>query len=84
MDLPESDRRRFAIALASLGLVLIVPDAPSVVEGEAPTAATGAVLAADGGEQLIHFRDGGDIFIKAGAAAGSPDLAIGTQHTEFR
>jgi len=31
------------------------------------------------GEHLVHFRDGGNIFIKLGSATGSEDLAIGTQ-----
>jgi quercetin dioxygenase-like cupin family protein len=39
----------------------------------------GYVLNAAGGEHLIHFRDGGNIFIKLGSATGSEDLAIGTQ-----
>jgi len=39
----------------------------------------GNVLAAGEGEHLIHFRDGGNIFIKAGPASGSENLAFGTQ-----
>jgi quercetin dioxygenase-like cupin family protein len=31
------------------------------------------------GEHLLHFRDGGDIFIDAGLANGSANLAMGTQ-----
>ena len=31
------------------------------------------------GERLVHFRDGGDIVIKAGVATGSSELAVGTQ-----
>ncbi len=37
------------------------------------------MLGAADGEHLIHFRDRGDIFIKAGAATGSDQLALGTQ-----
>ena len=39
----------------------------------------GYVLAASEGEHLIHFRDHGNIYIKAGAATGSSNLALGTQ-----
>jgi quercetin dioxygenase-like cupin family protein len=39
----------------------------------------GYVLGASRGEHLIHFRDGGDIFIMAGSATGSDNFAMGTQ-----
>jgi quercetin dioxygenase-like cupin family protein len=39
----------------------------------------GYVMGADGGEQLVHFRDQGKIFIKIGSATGSEHLAVGTQ-----
>ena len=39
----------------------------------------GYVLGARDGEHLIHFRDGGNIFIKVDAANGSDQLALGTQ-----
>jgi quercetin dioxygenase-like cupin family protein len=39
----------------------------------------GYVLGATEGEHLIHFRDHGHIFIKAGSATGSDNLALGTQ-----
>jgi quercetin dioxygenase-like cupin family protein len=38
-----------------------------------------SVTDSGGGEHLIHFRDGGDVFIKFGAASGSASLAMGTQ-----
>lgn len=41
--------------------------------------ADGYVLGVSEGEHLIHFRDHGNIFIKAGAATGSDNLALGTQ-----
>ena len=31
------------------------------------------------GEHLVHFRDGGNIFIKLGSATGSEHVAMGTQ-----
>jgi quercetin dioxygenase-like cupin family protein len=47
---------------------------------QARTAAShGYVLGATEGEHLIHFRDGGNVFIKAGPATGSGNLALGTQ-----
>jgi quercetin dioxygenase-like cupin family protein len=39
----------------------------------------GYVLGADEGEHLIHFRDHGQIFIKAGSATRFDNLALGTQ-----
>ena len=39
----------------------------------------GLVLGAEGGEHLLHFRDGGNIFIKFGSATGSENVAMGTQ-----
>jgi quercetin dioxygenase-like cupin family protein len=39
----------------------------------------GYVLGAIGGEHLVHFRDLGDIFIKADPVTGSSNLALGTQ-----
>ncbi len=48
------------------------------IEGQTPSP-HGYVLAPTEGEHLIHFRDHGNIFIKFGAATGSPNLAIGTQ-----
>ena len=47
---------------------------------QAQTAAPqGYVLGATEGEHLIHFRDAGNIFIKAGPATGSDNFALGTQ-----
>jgi hypothetical protein len=39
----------------------------------------GYVLGPNEGEHLIHWRDGGKIFIKIGSATGSDDLCLGTQ-----
>jgi quercetin dioxygenase-like cupin family protein len=39
----------------------------------------GCVLGAGEGEHLIHFRDGGNIFIKVDPVKGSNNLALGTQ-----
>ena len=37
------------------------------------------MLGAGEGEHLIHFRDGGNIFIKVDPVKGSNNLALGTQ-----
>lgn len=37
------------------------------------------MLGANAGEQLVHFRDHGQIFIKVSAATGSENVALGTQ-----
>jgi hypothetical protein len=39
----------------------------------------GYVLGAEQGEHLIHFRDGGNIFIKVDPVTGSNNLGLGTQ-----
>jgi quercetin dioxygenase-like cupin family protein len=47
---------------------------------QAQTAAPqGYVLGATEGEHLIHFRDAGNIWIKAGPATGFDNFAMGTQ-----
>ena len=46
---------------------------------EASEMTHGYVLNAAEGEHLVHFRDGGNVWIKVGAAMGSEHLAIGTQ-----
>ena len=45
-------------------------------------AGQGYVLSTSEGEHLIHFRDHGHIFIMAGAATGSENLALGTQQVK--
>jgi fructose-1,6-bisphosphatase len=37
------------------------------------------VLGAEEGEHLIHFREGGNIFIKVDPVTGSNNLGLGTQ-----
>jgi len=76
MDSFESQRRSLLVTLGGLGVNGLLPQA--IVAGQAGAAA-GFVLGAAEGEQLAHFRDGGAITIKLGAATGSRDLAVGTQ-----
>jgi len=49
------------------------------LRGEGSRPPEGYVLAAAEGEHLIHFRDRGNIFIKASAKTGSDKFALGTQ-----
>ena len=70
----------------------ILPGDPALLKGdrdsqafarsfiEAQTAVRqGYVIGANEGEHLIHFRDRGNIFIRAGSATGSDNVAMGTQ-----
>jgi quercetin dioxygenase-like cupin family protein len=43
----------------------------------------GFTLGSDGGEHLIHFRDHGDVFIKAGSGTGADNVALGTQQVKL-
>ena len=72
----EWERRSFLIGASGLGLHMLMPQ--MTVSG-ASTQAEGLVLGPEGGEHLIHFRDGGNIFINFGSATGSENLAMGTQ-----
>ena len=52
--------------------------------GIAQSGPQGYVLGPSGGEHLIHFRDGGNIFIKADrstAGLGCPATMSGSRHT---
>ncbi len=68
----EQQRRSFLLGLGSLGVSPLL--APLV-----NTSRHGSVLGPADGEHLVHFRDHGHIFIKAGAATGSESLSLGTQ-----
>jgi quercetin dioxygenase-like cupin family protein len=74
--LVESRRRSFLIGLGALaaGEAML----PDLAHSQVATR-EGFVLGDSEGEHLIHFRDHGNIFIKAGSATGSADLALGTQ-----
>ena len=76
MNKSEQQRRSFLIGLGGLGMSHVIPD--NILEAQ--TAALQAyVLNPTEGEQLVHFRDHGNIYIKAGSATGSNNLALGTQ-----
>lgn len=73
----DQRRRSFLVRLGSLGIGQFLLRGM----GRAQQAMTGQgyVLAANEGEHLVHFRDHGQVFIKAGTATGSDNLALGTQ-----
>ena len=75
MDTPEQNRRSFLFPRGGVGMSHMLP---SMVAGQGASR-KGSVLGPDEGEHLIHFRDHGNVFIKFGAATGSPHLAMGTQ-----
>lgn len=74
----EQDRRTFLFGLGGLGMSPFAANG-LLDERKSPEA---LVLAADQGEELIHFRDRGRIFIKFGTATGSQNLALGTQQVK--
>jgi len=76
MHSPEFERRSFLLGLGGLGITHVLPQnaTPAL---SAPS--QGYVLGPPEGEHLIHFRDHGNIFIKASSATGSNNFAFGTQ-----
>lgn len=76
MNKSEPKRRSVVLGLPVLGL------SPLFGQGivDAPASARRAgVVGANEGERLVHFRDHGNILIKAGSGAGGDQLALGTQ-----
>ena len=72
----EQERRSFLLGLGSIGISkLLVQGAPPAQTAQPQ----GYALGPSEGEHLIHFRDHGNIYIKAGPATGSNGLALGTQ-----
>ena len=76
MNVFRQERRSFLFGLGSLGISQGLAHDMTRAQTVPPQ---GYVLGAAEGEQLVHFRDHGKIFIKAGAATGSDTLALGTQ-----
>jgi quercetin dioxygenase-like cupin family protein len=70
------ERRSVLASLAAFGLAHVISPTGASAQSAAPK---GYVLGPMGGEHLVHFRNPGNIFIKAGAATGSPNLGLGTQ-----
>jgi quercetin dioxygenase-like cupin family protein len=76
MNAYEQRRRFFLLGIGGLGMSQVLPYGMTRAQGAAPQ---GYVLGVTEGEQLVHFRDHGKIFIKVGSATGSDNLALGTQ-----
>ena len=76
MNAREPKRRSFLFGVGCLGISEVLPQGVTRAQSTAPQ---GYVLGAAEGEHLVHFRDHGNIFIKAGFATGSDNLALGTQ-----
>jgi quercetin dioxygenase-like cupin family protein len=72
-------RRSFLFSLGSLSISQALPQ--NVMEAQS-TSRQGYVLGTTEGEHLVHFRDGGEIFIRVGSATGSNNLALGTQQVK--
>ena len=79
MNALKQKRRSFLFSLGGLGMGGLLPQSRIGAQGGAPK---GYVLEANGGEHLVHFRDQGNIFIKVSSAAGSDNLALGTQQVK--
>jgi quercetin dioxygenase-like cupin family protein len=68
--------------LFSLGITGIGEALQKTIAAAQQTAQRGNVLGANEGEHLVHFRDGGNIYIKFGSRTGSDHLAMGTQQVK--
>jgi quercetin dioxygenase-like cupin family protein len=71
----EVDQERRS-GLEGLAIGQLLAQDMALAQASAPR---GYVLGAGEGEHLIHFRDHGQIVIKAGAGTGFDNLALGTQ-----
>ncbi len=76
MNAFEQNRRSFLLGMGALGISRVLPQ--GMIEAQAAVR-QGYVLGTTEGEHLLHFRDGGNIFIKGGSVTGSDNLAFGTQ-----
>jgi quercetin dioxygenase-like cupin family protein len=72
----QHKRRSVLLGLAGLGI------GQALLQGGTPARAAtpqGYVLGPNGGEHLVHWRNPGNLFIKADPTKGSGNLAFGTQ-----
>jgi quercetin dioxygenase-like cupin family protein len=74
--LENLERRSVLAGLATFSVGRAILPTQALAQTAVPE---GYVLGSGGGEHLVHFRNPGNIFIMAGAATGSPNLAFGTQ-----
>jgi hypothetical protein len=72
----EQKRRSLLLGLGSIGISQLFAQGVPPAQAAAPQ---GYVLGPTEGEHLVHFRDHGNIYIKAGYTTGSDGLALGTQ-----
>ena len=72
----NTKRRSFLFGLGGFGISQLFLQGIAQAQGPGRH---GYVLGGSEGEHLIHFRDHGNIFIKAGSATSSDNLAVGTQ-----
>lgn len=76
MNAPDDVRRSLLFGIGGIAMSQAMPSS-SIDESRAATPEL--ILDPGGGEHLIHFRDGGNIFIKISSANGSEHFAMGTQ-----
>jgi quercetin dioxygenase-like cupin family protein len=76
MNAIDQKRRTFLFGLGGLGISQALAQGRTRTQAATPQ---GYVLGATEGEHLVHFRDHGQICIKAGSATGSDNLTLGTQ-----
>lgn len=75
----ETGRREFLAGMAGAAMMGTAERTEGTSGGGAVKA---YVLSAEEGEHLIHFRDGGNLWIKVGKAEGTEKLAQGTQQVK--
>ena len=75
MKAPDDVRRSLLLGIGGIAMSSVLPS----ITADGQPSSQGNTLDPQQGEHLIHFRDGGDIFIKVSAATGSEHFAIGTQ-----
>jgi quercetin dioxygenase-like cupin family protein len=76
MKPPDDVRRSLLLGIGGIAMSSALPSISAA--GQQPSK-QGNALDPQQGEHLIHFRDGGNIFIKVSSATGSEHFAIGTQ-----
>jgi quercetin dioxygenase-like cupin family protein len=79
MNPVDTERRSF---LSRLGAAGITYGLAHNVGDARPAGSGGFALGSGGGEHLIHFRDHGEVFIKAGSGTGAENIAFGTQQVK--
>ena len=76
MSILQQKRRSFLFSIGGLAASTALLESLCAAQ---PAGRQGYVLGATEGEHLVHFRDHGNVFIKASAATGWDNFALGTQ-----